>query len=194
MCKSPPCEGSSAVIIYHPKSPSPLCYLSPHWAIKFPPPLQQESCNSLLPSTTIPPTRISAGRNLFYRSPLQADSLQFSQWSQQEKRRSHTWALKSTACLLAGDSRPYCSFSHTHCRFPFFTYSPCCQNTTITDSSTHIPEQLKQPVTLVPTRGEARAGVGTHRPAVSLWPQMKRPLNHQTWFKVPCFGLQLVGW
>lgn len=56
-----------------------------------------------LPSTTIPPTTISAGRNLFYPSPLQADFLLFSQWSQQEKRRSHTWALKSTACLLAGD-------------------------------------------------------------------------------------------
>lgn len=117
----------------------------------------------LLPFTTIPPTRISAGRNLFFPSHLQAGSLQFSQWIQQEKRRSHTWALKSTACLLAGYSRPYCSFSHTHCHLPFFTYSPCCQNTTITVSSTHIPEHpSSNSQTLAPTRGEVRVGVGTH--------------------------------
>lgn len=57
---------------------------------------------------------------------------------------------------------PTAALVNTHCHFPFFTYSPCCQNTTITGSYTHIPEQLKQPVTLVPTRGEVRAGVGTH--------------------------------
>lgn len=83
---------------------------------------------SSFPSTTTPPTRISSGRNLFYPIPLQVDCLQFSQWSQQKKRRSHSWALKSAAYLLAGGSRPYCSFSHTHCHFPFLTYVPCCQN------------------------------------------------------------------
>lgn len=39
MCKPPPCEESSAVITCHQKSPSPYVNLSPHWAIKFPPPL-----------------------------------------------------------------------------------------------------------------------------------------------------------
>lgn len=103
--------------------------------------------------------------NLFHPSPF-CRQIPSSFHSRANRRKSHTWALKSTACLLAGDSRPYCSFSHTHCRFPFLTYSPCCQNTTIMGSSTHIPEQLSQPVTLVPTRGVVWAGI----PPTSLWP------------------------
>lgn len=102
MCKPPPWEESSAVITCH----LPLSYVIS--ALTGPSNFLLLCSRSLatpsLPSTAIPPARISAGKNLFYPSPLRADSLQFSQRSQQEKRRSRTRALKSTACLLAGDS------------------------------------------------------------------------------------------
>lgn len=80
MGNTSPWEESSAVITCHQKPPSLNSALTgPSNFLLF---FSRSLATPSLPSTTIPPTRISAGRNLFYPSPLQADSLQFLQQKQ----------------------------------------------------------------------------------------------------------------